>query len=856
MDYIQQKLALIDARRAGRGVHLRLVSTSPLFLPAIGLMTGIVLQELLSRWWNGSDSLVLIRMWVVLLGLSAVIAWVGFVRRVWVARPEWLACIASICLLCLGAIRLLAFERAAPYDIRDTVGEEPRLATIRGRILTQPYQQVQNWCFAQFANADPATAFYLKAEQIKTPTGWRHVAGRIRVSVDEPAPNLRIGDEIQAHCWLHRFEGPTNPGQFDLPAYLERINVYVGASVPSRDGVEVQGEAGTGLLMALRRRFTDAAAQGLLEHTPSDTQEEAMLQALLLGDRRDIDPETYEAFRKTGLAHIISLSGMNLAILIGVIWWFCRLAGLAKRARAVVCIVATAAFLLSVPPMAPIFRATVMVWVYCLAVLFGRRVNALNSLALAAIVLLLIRPTQLFEAGWQLSFSAVAGILAFTARIEHFLHERTGGWFHETDRQSSPHIRLAKGLGRHTIPLFAAGTAAWLGNAGILLYHFYTITPLASLWTVLASAPVAAIVTLGFLKILLSFVLPTASMILGLVLPLLADFFIWIVKLSARIDFSSTLIGHVPLVLILLYYALVLSAAFIQFHRPVLKKGLCAIMAVTLLSSLGLMKWHRTHRDHLSLTCLDVGHGQAILVQLPGTRNILFDAGSMYTSDVGTRIVLPFLDYMGVSRLHAIVLSHHDIDHINGVPEVIDRRRVDRVYANDAFLAQSQTAETAKLLLRHLDARGVRVDRVPETFAAGPARIHTLWPTGDPNAQREISDNDMSLVSAIEFAGARVLMCSDIERFAQQQVTRLHPGLKAGVVVAPHHGSMTTLDARFLPQLEAAILLCSCGKRDFDQGRVVGRDGREDACYTARDGAVSICIDADGVVKRRLIKQK
>lgn len=856
MDYIQQKLGLIDAQRAGRGLPLRLVSTAPLFLPAIGLMTGIVLQELLSRWRDVSDSPLLMWIWVVLLGLSAGAVWAGFLRGFWTARSDWLACAASICLLCLGAIRLLAFERAAPYDVRDLVGEEPRLATIRGLIVTQPYQQVQNWCFAQLANTDPTTAFYLKAERIKTPTGWRHAAGRIRVSVDEPAPNLRIGDEIQAYCWLHRFEGPTNPGQFDLPAYLKRMNVYVGASVPSRDGIEPQGKAGTGILMALRRRFTDAAAQGLLEQTSSDTQEDAMLQALLLGERRDISPDTYEAFRKTGLAHIISLSGMNLAILIAVIWWFCKLAGLGKRARAIVCIVATTAFLLAVPPMAPIFRATIMVWAYCLAVLFGRRVSALNSLSLAAVVLLVIRPTQLFEAGWQLSFSAVAGILAFTAGIEHFVHERTGGWFYETDRRSSLRVRLLTGMGRRVILLFSAGTAAWLGNAGILLYHFYTITPLASLWTVLASAPVAAIVTLGFLKIILSFVLPTASMLLGLILPLLADFFIWIVTLSARIDFSSTLMGRVPLILILLYYALVLFAAFVHLRRPLLKKGLCTAMAIILLSSLGMMKWHRTHRDHLSLTCLDVGHGQAILVQLPGTMNILFDAGSMYTSDVGTRVVLPFLDYVGVSRLHAVVLSHHDIDHINGVPEVVDRRRVDHVYASEVFLAQSQTAETTRLLLQHLDGRGVRVDRVPEVITAGPARIHMLWPLGDPNAQPQISDNDKSLVSMIEFAGARVLLCSDIERFAQRQIIGLHPGLKARVVVAPHHGSVTTLDAGFLTQLEASVVLCSCGQRDFDQRRVAGRDGHMQVCYTARDGAVSICIDADGAVQRRQTRSK
>jgi competence protein ComEC len=853
MDYIQQKLALIDSRRAGRRLPRQLVSIAPLFFPALGMMTGIVLQEDLSRWWDDGHSTTTIWMWAILLALCATTVWTGHIRGWrWTTDNWWLACAASVCMLCLGALRLAAFESALPYDVRNLVGQEPRLATIRGRILTQPYQQRQNWCFAQFANTDPMTAFYLQTEQIKTPTGWHEIAGKVRVSVDEPALRLGIGDKIQTDCWLHRFEGPTNPGQFDLRAYLKRSNVYVGASVPSREAIELRGRKGMGILTTLRRHFTEAAAQGLLEHASSDAQEEAMLQALLLGERRDIDPETYEAFRKTGLAHIISLSGMHLAILVAVIWWLSRLAGLPKRARALVCIVMTGVFLLAVPPMAPIFRATVMVWVYCLAVLLRRHAShPLNSLSLAAVVLLLIRPTQLFEAGWQLSFSAVAGILAFTSKIEFFLYDLVGSWLYETDRPGSLGVRLLTSAGRRAVLLFSAGTAAWLGNAGILLYHFRTVTPLASLWTVLASGPVAAIVTLGFLKILLSFVLPTASMILGLILPLLVDVFIWLVRLCARIDFSSTLIGRVPIAIILLYYGLVLFAAYVPLRRQALKTGLCAAMTVVLLSSLAVMKWQRTHRDHLSLICLDVGHGQAILAQLPGTMNVLFDAGSMYTSSVGTRIVLPFLDYIGISRLHAIVLSHQDIDHINGVPEVVDRRRIDHVYVNDAFLAQSQTSATAALLVQHLESRGIGIERLPEVIEAGPARMAMLWPIGNSNAWQNTSDNDLSLVNEIEFAGRRILLCSDIEQFAQQQIIRRHPALKADVVVAPHHGSVRTLDPAFLRQSQAATLLCSCGRTDLDQRRVIKRDDESRTYYTARDGAISVCIDADGAVQLR-----
>jgi len=870
MDYIQQKLALIDAQRAGLKQHSALARIAPLFWPAVGLMAGIVLQERLSQWHGGPSSAVLIWIWIAVLGSCAAAVWIVLVRGLHTVDPAVFVCGASICFLCLGAIRLLAFEAPTADDVRDLVGEEPRLATIRGRILTQPYQQLQDWCFARFANADPSTSFYLEAESVKTPTAWHRLAGTIRVRVDEPAPNLKIGDHIEAYCWLHRFEGPTNPGQFDILTYLKRNNVYVGASVPSRDAIEVQAGEDTGILMTLRRQLTDAASRGLLENTPSDTQDAAMLQALLLGERRNIDRDTYEAFRKTGLAHIISLSGMHMAILIGAVWWFCKVGGLARRARAIVCIIVTGAFLLVVPPMAPILRAAVIVWVYCLAVSLRRHVNPLNSLSLAAIILLLIRPTQLFEAGWQLSFSAVAGILAFTTRIEYFIHDHTGGWFYETGGQAGAWARLARSTGMQAIRLFSAGTAAWLGNAGILLYHFYTITPLASIWTVLATLPVTGILVLGFLKILVSWLLPTFGMILAIVLSLLTDLFIWIVRMAAAIDFSSTLTGHVPLALVVLYYVLILFAAFVSLRRPALKRALCTGMVLVLLGSLSVMKWQRTHRDHLSLTCLDTGHGQAVLVQLPGTSNILFDAGSMDVSDIGTRAVLPYLDYIGINRLHAVILSHHDIDHINGVPEVVDRRRIDHVYADDPFLARAGSVETARFLLEHLGTEAIRVDRIPQALPVGPMRIEAPWPPDDLTTE-QLGDNDTALVCQIEFAGRKVLLCSDIEKLAQQRIMSRYPGLKADVVVVPHHGSIRTLDNRFLSQLEARVLLCSCGRQDFNRGRVMGEQqprrvnqapesaGQESASHTpptelyltARDGAVTVCISRDGVVKKQ-----
>jgi len=311
----------------------------------------------------------------------------------------------------------------------------------------------------------------------------------------------------------------------------------------------------------------------------------------------------------------------------------------------------------------------------------------------------------------------------------------------------------------------------------------------------------------------------------------------------------------VPLALILLYYALILFTAYVPLRRPLVRKTLCMTMLLALLVSLGAMKWQRTHRNHLSIACLDVGHGQAILARLPGTTNILFDAGSLYDSDIGTRIVLPFLDHEGIGRLHAVVVSHRDIDHISGLPEVASRRPVDRVCFDDVSFAQSQDVETVQVLMRHLASRRIRMERMPETIDAGSAKIRVLWPTREAASDPRWSDNDRSLVCLIEYAGRRVLLCSDIEQLAQRQVLALHPALKADVVVVPHHGSTRTLDSRFLETLAPNVLLCSCSRRDCEQGRVMRASPAGELFLTARDGAVSVCIGPTGVIQTVSLKQ-
>ncbi|MHC4913231.1 MAG: ComEC/Rec2 family competence protein, partial [Planctomycetota bacterium] len=333
MDGVRRKLEFIDKQLAWRrDFHKQIVSTAPLLFAAAGLIAGIVVQSTLD---------LPMQLWLVLLGVCMIIALAFFIlqskKKAFV--PHAIGYTALVCFACLGGIRLASFYRAKGDDIRNLVGDERSLATIRGVILTEPYVDKQRWEFARFRQMDPGSSFYLKAGEVEAVDGWAKASGTVRVQVAEPVLDLKAGDYVQMYCWLDRFRGATNPGQFDTAKYLARKNVLVGATVKSRDGIEVLESNGSGIFTEAKRKLRDSANRALVGELSVEEQSRGLLEALLLGYRGNIDNETYRAFRKTGLLHFISLSGLHLGILMATVWWLSKAAGLLKRARAIICII-------------------------------------------------------------------------------------------------------------------------------------------------------------------------------------------------------------------------------------------------------------------------------------------------------------------------------------------------------------------------------------------------------------------------------------------------------------------------------------------------------------------------------------
>jgi competence protein ComEC len=798
------------------------------------MMAGVVIQD---------KTQLPIQFWFAAIAVCAVTVVVLMIRGTKQAYAG--AYLALICFACLGAIRLTSFYRAKPNDIRNLVGSEPTLATVRGVIASEPYPDSNEWRFSRFTPTDRGSSFYLEITDVETVDGWTKSAGLVRVRVNESVLDLKPGNFIQMYCWLDRFGGATNPGEFDIAKYLAAKGVFVAASVESRDAIELLRSNTAGVYAKIRGTLQRIAIQALMSGSDPREESEKLLLALVLGYRADIDKTILEAFRQTGLLHFVCLSGMNFAMVIGFVWWVCKTAGLLKRGRAIVCIIAAVLFLLVVPENAPAFRAGVMCFAFCGAFIFRRKSNLFNSLALAAVVLLLIRPTGLFEAGWQLSFVSVLGILALCPRFYPILRERTidQPWFADF-MKARPHLpRILTNPWPYS--LFSTSFTAWLATAGIMLYHFYTIQWLTSIWTVLVSPLIGVVSILGYLKLIIAIVSPTIATALGIIANILADLLIYVVKLIAGLNISEILIGKTGVMTILLFYGLIVFSFFFRLQNLTLKKAVCVISAMLILAMLALPKWQKAHNNNLTVTVLDVGHGQAILAQLPGGNNMLFDAGSLSRNDIGSRVVLPFLRYNAIGKIDAVIISHGDIDHINGLPEIADGV----IYAGDVFFDEEHTRPTVQFLHEEMRQKGIEIKPADDKMQTkGPAVIKLLWPVPGSYEINQVSDNDKSLVMMIEFAGGRIFLCSDIEKFAQKEVLRLYPDLKPDVLIAPHHGSIKTLEPDFINKLGPDVVICSCGRTAYEKGQAIKEAGNSRLFYTGRDGAVTIRVSKQGLI--------
>ncbi|MEM1209107.1 MAG: ComEC/Rec2 family competence protein [Planctomycetota bacterium] len=831
--------------------------------------------------------------WVLALALGAGWWLATLQRRQRPGNGRWVT--EALCGWLAMAMAMAAWSatrehRLAATGIERWVAAEPSLARVRGRVIDEPaVVRSQRGALGRFSYEPPVTRFELAITAIATDAGWQTASGRVRVRVEEAEPRLSNGDRVELLGWLSGFGGVRNPGEFDYAAAMRARGVGGVLSVSSRGGVAWLGPASAGGLLrepvAVVERWRAGFARACLDSLrlgmagESVAVERAVASTMLLGVWEETPSGVNDAFRRTGLAHLLSISGAHLGILLGIVWAGLRLVSSRPPRVAAVVLAVLGVYLLAVPWRTPILRASLMAFLLVVAYASGRRVRGLDMMGLAAVLLLLFDPGQVAGAGFQLSFGVVWALLRFTEPTAWWLwglgerwgltpygleaiERMDGGDLDDGHRHPLPGLW---GVGLQTL---AASVVATVAAAPLVAYHFDLLTPGGLLLSLAALPVVAGMLSVGYAKLLIGLVLPTGSLLLAGPMVWLTRSLVGLAEAGASTGWAGVLLGR-PVGAAWAAAAGVVAVAWLGGAwrgRAVAGWSALALLAGWLVvvqagGGGGLAERWAVARGEgpTRVRAMSVGEGSCLVVQPGGGAPVwVVDCGARGDWDVGERRVAPALRRIGVGRVGTLVVTHADIDHYNGVLDLADAVPIDRVLTSPQVLAAAAAdrddgRETPlRLLIDGLAERGVPIEAVArgwsETIdASRGSAVTCLWPPADGVFDR---DNDASLVLAFDLAGRRVRLNGDIQDAAIEALLASGTDLSADVIDLPHHGALTGASSALLAATAPRVVVQSCGpRRLIDDGWPALLDplGVE-RWVTAQAGMVTVRIDSDGSI--------
>jgi len=697
-----------------------------------------------------------------------------------------------------------------------------------------------------------ATVLRLGAARLRT--GGRTFAAElpVEVFVRGRLAGIRIGELLRVRGRAAEVRADRNLGWFPRPARAvgDRVGLRVFCAGPAwarREG----REGGRGPDAAVLR-WREAASRFWAGAPPPAS---AILDALTTGERAAIPEATREAFLRSGLTHILAISGMNVAFLAALVYLGLRrllacVEPLAlRRPVQPLAAVATLPFLWFFCRFSgsqiPVGRAALTAAAAMVAVVLWRRVDPLDGCAVAGCAILATDPRALYSASFQLSFAAVAALALAAPRLAP---AATG------QEATGPVARLRRGARAILLASAAAGGA----TAPLVAFHFQQVNlvgPVANL----VAVPLSGMLVLpaAWLALAAEAAWPALGELLRAVAVRLADVLVAVAGFFAAPSWASVGTPRPPPLLVLALLALV-AALLLPRAGPARRRARLGAAAAVLAAAIA---WRAgAAAAGLRAVFLDVGQGLAAAVLPPGGGVLLVDAGPRWgDDDAGRRIVAPALRRLGVARLDALALTHTHPDHAGGVASVLRELKVERVWV------PAVTGEVGDAVLRDALARHRRGGGQLEALGRGAVRpvgegatARVLWPpaAGGERRVRAGGENARSLVLLVAWDAGAVLVTGDAgPREADAlRVTAAVWGPRVPLVLqAPHHGGSAEACAAFADAWRPRLSVVPVGRNSYGHPRpdaLAALEAAGEVARTDRDGAVLVVETLRGLRAR------
>ncbi|MFH2046309.1 MAG: DNA internalization-related competence protein ComEC/Rec2 [Pseudomonadota bacterium] len=707
-------------------------------------------------------------------------------------------------------------DKISPSNISYYADSAP--INISGRVIENP--EIKN----------NRLSFVLLAKQIEDKGNNFPVSGKINVKVFKSLPDISAGDSVWFKSRIRSIRNFNNPGGFDYKRYMSFKGIS-GIAYVSGDKIRIEKEekniTGTQLIENARKKFSV-----LIDNTVP-AAEAGVLKALIIGDKSFISKKIREDFNRTGTSHVLAISGLHVGIVAAVCFLLFKTIlsysnlflwnAWTKKGAAILSLFPVILYGLIAGMSPSTQRAVIMVSVFLISFFIEKDQDAINTLAVAALLILAFYPPSLFMISFQLSFISVFFIILgmnYTIYRKNKKSEYDKGWL--------------SGIKRKTAAFFLVSFFAIIGTLPLVMYYFNQIS-LVGLVTNCIAVP------------LIGFVAVPAGLLSFFIYPISSIFSMWLLKAaSAVLEIALGLIKYfadlpfaalktiTPSIFEIVWYYLLLFTLFVILKRIVIRKE--TIKSSTILESIRLRaplialifliiagyanSWYWLdkrflHKD-LKVTVIDVGQGTSSLLELPGGYNVLVDGGGFSDNsvfDVGRYILAPFLWKKKINTVDTLVLSHIDSDHLNGLLYIAKNFHVKEVWSN----GEAKDSLGYKNFLEIIRKKNIKMQDysdINKGKTINGVMFKILYPEAGFMEKKDTwrKGDNSSLVLKTVFGTKSFLFTGDIKAKGEADLIRAADELlKSTVVIVPHHGSKSSSSQKFIDKVNPEIAIISAG---------------------------------------------
>gem|GEM_PF-711133 len=678
------------------------------------------------------------------------------------------------------------------------------------------------------------------------------------------AREAAVGSRIRAKGEIGVFASAKNPGGFEAFTHYGYRGIYYHVyegEIVAEEKSDDAADVGREMLLRLRERWLEM----INRMAPEDVS--GFFCGILLGEKNEMEEEEKESLRRSGLAHILTISGLHISMLGTLLLAFLKRIRIPFRARYVcgICLIGGYVYLTGAG--SPSLRAYEMFVLMSIARIRGRTYDGKCALAFCFMFQTLQEPLLIFDAGFQLSFMSMFAILFFVPRVQML-------WIRKKGEEK----------------LFCSKIRASLLTSWTVLV---VISPVicASYYETARYAMFLNLLILPLLSVML------LSLMLGIVLfSVLSGIGLWmgritilpavclarmILKLSA---FSEALPGNVcvtgkPQPAELFMYLVVYGGGLVllclasrletfgrrkskkvgKAYRPDKRRYRIALFGMLMVSGLLIPNaLKRRPPADAELVMLDVGQGDGFIFRFPDGENLLIDGGNAFRDDLWARVLEPALLYYGIDTIDAWLLTHYDMDHISGFVQMQKERAKEKLRYEQArgrvaclrvLISREETPERLADLCGNMPDETIHALTAGSTFTIGGAVAVCLLP--DPDFP-VVTENDASVVLRMEYKMHSLLLCADMSEEQERYLLKKKATVSADVLKVAHHGSIHSTCDAFAEAVAPKVALISVGKNNYGHPapevlsrlKILGADIQ----MTDSNGAVFICLRKNGEI--------